>query len=85
MHVEAAEVLDLASTVGEEEGARASHPSHRIRSSSVHVPCHRCPQGAAACAVDTQELPTVVASSQDSEDTSFQGDLGVEGPRSPGP
>lgn len=84
-HGEAVEVLDLASTAGEGEGARASLASHRIRSSSDHVLHHRSLQGAVAYAADIQELPAAVASLQDSEGTSFQGDFGVEGSRSRGP
>jgi hypothetical protein len=85
MYVEVAEVLDQASTAGEEGGARASQASHRIHSASAHVLRHRSLQGAAACAVDIQELPVVAASTQDSGGTSFQGELGVEGPRSQEP
>lgn len=76
-----AAVLERVSTVGEEEDAHASHASHHTRSSSAHVPPHRSLQGVAACEVDTQELLTVVASSPGLVGTSFQGDLGVEGPR----
>jgi len=79
---ETAEVPDQASTAGGEEGVRASQASHRIHLSSVHVLCHCSLQDVAACVVDTQEPLSVVASTQDLEDTSFQGGLGVEGPRS---
>ena len=84
-YAEVAEVLDSASMAGEEEGAHASHASRHTHSSFVHVPRHRSLQGAATYVVDTQEPPTVVASTQDSEDTSSQGELGVVGSHSRGP
>jgi len=83
-YAEVAEVLDSVS-MADEEGARASQASRHIHSSFVHVPPHHSLQGAAACAVDIQEPPTVVASTQDSEGTSSQGEFGVVGPRSRGP
>lgn len=84
-HAKVAGVLGQVSMAGEEEGARASQASHRIHSSSVHVPPHYSLQGAVACVVDTRELPIVVASTQGSGGTSSQDELGVEGPRSRGP
>ena len=85
-NAEVAEVLDSASMAGGEEGAHASQASRHIHSSSVHhVPRHHSLQGAVACAVDTQELPTVVASTQDSEGTSSQGVFGVVGSHSRAP
>ena len=84
-YAEVVGVLDSASMAGEEEGVRASQPSRHIHSSFARVPRHHSPQGAAACAADTREHLTAVASMQDSEDTSSQGVFGVVGPRSRGP
>jgi len=84
MHVGVAEVPEQASMAGEEDG-HAFQPSHHTRSSSVHVLRHRSLLGAVACAVDTPELPTVVASSLGLAGTSFRGDLGEEGSRLRGP
>lgn len=81
MHVSVAEVPEQASMAGEEDG----HAFHHTRSSSVHVLHHRSLLGVVACAVDTRELPTVVASSLGLAGTSFRGGLGGEGWRLQGP
>ena len=85
-HVGVAGVLDRALMVGEEgEGVRASQTFRRTHSSSVRVLLRHSLRGAAACAEDIRELPTVVVSSLGLAGTSSRGALGVEGPRWQGP